>query len=268
MAHFQALLLMSLVALAGEPREAEAGGPAGTASPRPAPEPPPRVTTNQAGTATFIQLRDRRAELDRTIIEQQRDLDAGREKARSATDMLIELETLISRLKTSEGEQKAFLEARSAFLDRELKIIGRGKLPDRSTLEQDVGDRERLLLASKSEKDRIEAKISELLSLELAVQGFKTSMSIAFTILVGLVILGFFLVATVDQKVRQRIFSGQAGIQFVTLFSIVIAIILFGITNVLEGKELSALIGGLSGYILGRAQQDPAEPQDEPGGTK
>ena len=31
-----------------------------------------------------------------------------------------------------------------------------------------------------------------------------------------------------------------------------IAIILFGITNILEGRELAALLGGLSGYILGK----------------
>jgi hypothetical protein len=54
-----------------------------------------------------------------------------------------------------------------------------------------------------------------------------------------------------DDKVRQEIFSGQAGIQFITLLSLVIAIILFGITGILEGKELSALLGGLAGYILG-----------------
>jgi hypothetical protein len=37
----------------------------------------------------------------------------------------------------------------------------------------------------------------------------------------------------------------------------VIAIILFGITGILEGKELSALLGGLSGYILGRTSDRP-----------
>jgi hypothetical protein len=36
------------------------------------------------------------------------------------------------------------------------------------------------------------------------------------------------------------------------MFAIVIAVILFGIINILESKELSALLGGLSGYILGR----------------
>ena len=45
----------------------------------------------------------------------------------------------------------------------------------------------------------------------------------------------------------------RLGIQFITLFALVIAIILFGITGILEGKELSALLGGLSGYILGRS---------------
>jgi uncharacterized protein YjdB len=83
-------------------------------------------------------------------------------------------------------------------------------------------------------------------------QDFKRTMSMIFSVLIGLVIAGFFTMAWIDPAVRRAIFSGQTGLQFVTLFSIVIAIILFGITGILEGKELAALLGGLSGYILGR----------------
>jgi hypothetical protein len=42
-------------------------------------------------------------------------------------------------------------------------------------------------------------------------------------------------------------------LQFITLFSLIIAIILFGLTDVLQGRELAALPGGISGYILGRS---------------
>jgi hypothetical protein len=42
----------------------------------------------------------------------------------------------------------------------------------------------------------------------------------------GLVILGFFVLSFRDEAIRRAIFSGQTGIQFLTLFSIVIAIIL------------------------------------------
>jgi hypothetical protein len=81
---------------------------------------------------------------------------------------------------------------------------------------------------------------------------FKSEIAFAFAILVALVIGGFFFVAWKDEVVRRAIFSGESGIQFLTLFSVVIAIILFGITGILESKELAALLGGLSGYILGR----------------
>src|SRR4029077_11079085 len=83
---------------------------------------------------------------------------------------------------------------------------------------------------------------------------FKTRISTYFAGLVLAVILGFFVIAGFDSKVRQSIFSSETGIQFITLFSLVIAIILFGITGILESKELSALLGGLSGYILGKAR--------------
>ena len=94
---------------------------------------------------------------------------------------------------------------------------------------------------------------------------FKTTLSIMFAGLIAAVIIGFFVIAYIDPSVRSAIFGGQSGIQFLTLFSVVIAaIILFGITAILDGKELAALLGGLSGFILGRSTQDgPAKRQAE-----
>jgi predicted phage tail protein len=98
----------------------------------------------------------------------------------------------------------------------------------------------------------VEDTIQDMLNPDIAKQKFKSTVSMVFAVLVGAVIMGFFAIAFRDERVRQAIFSGQAGMQFVTLFSLVIAIILFGITSILEAKELAALLGGLSGYILGR----------------
>lgn len=84
-----------------------------------------------------------------------------------------------------------------------------------------------------------------------------------FAILVGAVIIGFFSIAFRSEKVRDAIFAGDSGIQFVTLFSVVIAIILFGVLKILEGKELAALLGGLSGYILGRGSSRRAQETQE-----
>ena len=100
---------------------------------------------------------------------------------------------------------------------------------------------------------RIDAELDRRANVVGPQQHFKLEMSIIFSLLVAIVIVCFFYIAGHDERVRQQIFSGQAGIQFVTLFSLVIAIILFGIIDILEGKELAALLGGLSGYILGRS---------------
>ena len=99
----------------------------------------------------------------------------------------------------------------------------------------------------------IGSKVTELNNTSYVSQNFKKQISWSFAFLVGLVIVGFFIVAYKDEKVRKSIFSGDVGLQFITIFSIIIAIILFGITEVLGGKEISALIGGISGYILGRS---------------
>jgi hypothetical protein len=98
----------------------------------------------------------------------------------------------------------------------------------------------------------IDDLVNQLFIASDASNSFRLRMSVAFSILVGLVIVGFFIVAYTNDEVKKSIFSNESGIQFITLFCLVVAIILFGIINILEGKELSALLGGLSGYILGR----------------
>lgn len=123
----------------------------------------------------------------------------------------------------------------------------------KSNPKQKLKDLNEELSKAKDEHSNVENRINELLSIEIAQQNFKKAISMTFAALVALVIVGFFCIAAYDPKVRQTIFSGQAGIQFLTLFSLVIAIILFGITDILGGKELSALLGGISGYILGRS---------------
>ncbi len=103
-----------------------------------------------------------------------------------------------------------------------------------------------------SDLDKITTQIFTKLSPEVSRRNFKWQITGIFAGLVALVILGFFFIANQDDSIRKAIFSGDSGIQFLTLFSLVIAIILFGITGILEGRELAALLGGISSYILGR----------------
>jgi hypothetical protein len=108
--------------------------------------------------------------------------------------------------------------------------------------------------------NRIEEKIVALLIPDSQKNLFKLDLSFIYAGIVSLLICGFFWIAATDSRVRLSIFSHEAGIQFITLFSLVIAIILFGILDVLKDKELAALLGGISGYILGRATTQRASP--------
>ncbi|OIQ50571.1 Chromosome partition protein Smc [Pseudodesulfovibrio hydrargyri] len=99
-------------------------------------------------------------------------------------------------------------------------------------------------------------RLSELLNRDSLQNSFRLNISIAFTLLVGVVIVGFYRIASTKDELAKTIFSGEKGIQFITLFLIIISIILFGIMGSLQSEELSALLGALSGYILGRTSKN------------
>ena len=54
-----------------------------------------------------------------------------------------------------------------------------------------------------------------------------------------------------NKNLAKDLLSGN-GLQFMTLFILIIAIILFGILDIFLGSELAALLSGISGYILGK----------------
>lgn len=117
----------------------------------------------------------------------------------------------------------------------------------------------------------VEQRIASLFDNSRDVNHFRTNATYTFGGMVFFVVIGFYLIAWKKEGVAATIFAGEMGMQFVTLFLIVIAIIMFGIMGTLEGRELAALLGGLSGYILGRtstgkkpAQPVPAAPEAQP----
>ena len=113
-----------------------------------------------------------------------------------------------------------------------------------------------LWTATQTEKNTIGARkkaVDSELAARLAAQAFKSRISLGCAGIITVVVIGFFWTASRSSDVISKIFGGEEGLQFITLFSMVVAIILFGVTGVLEGKELSALLGGLAGYILGRS---------------
>ncbi|WP_289031909.1 hypothetical protein [uncultured Paraglaciecola sp.] len=119
-------------------------------------------------------------------------------------------------------------------------------------IQEDIKSTKFLIEKTSNQLVPVEQKIANMLNIEEERNSFRSLISIAFCVLVAIVIIGFYYIAIKKEEIAHSIFAGEKGIQFVTIFLIVIAIILFGIMGILEGKELSALLGGLSGYILGR----------------
>jgi len=100
-------------------------------------------------------------------------------------------------------------------------------------------------------------QIDTALEPENRKQEFKTTMSICFVILIGILLISFFLIVYLrsDKSLSKDLLGGY-GLQFITLFVLIIAIILFGILDILKGSELAAMLSGISGYILGKGIQD------------
>ncbi|RWA74275.1 MAG: hypothetical protein EOQ29_01185 [Mesorhizobium sp.] len=192
------------------------------------------------------------------------DIEQGPEYfKRSKESYDFEVETLkdkISRIDAEESQRKKVFDDGIANLKKTLSDYQKSEdenVKRISELTSKIG-------TNYDKIDTIDAEILKLIDVGDADGWYKIIISLSFAFLVASVIYGFYRVVGENNQIVETIFSNDSGIQFITLFSIVIAVILFGIIGVLEGKELSALLGGLSGYILGRnsanQQQRPAAP--------
>jgi hypothetical protein len=96
-------------------------------------------------------------------------------------------------------------------------------------------------------------QLDSALAPEYKEQEFRKIISFIFALLIGILLIIFFFIVykKSDNNLSKELLSGQ-GLQFITLFVLIIAIILFGILNILQGSELAAILAGISGYILGK----------------
>jgi hypothetical protein len=109
-----------------------------------------------------------------------------------------------------------------------------------------------------------EQAIYASLSPEFRDQDFRIWISLTFSGLIAVLLLAFFFIIfkRSDANLSQLLLSG-AGLQFITVFILIIAIILFGILNVLGGSELAAILSGISGYVLGKGGEVIANKRKE-----
>jgi len=226
-----------------------------TASPQPTPEKPPDLTTEK----DFRPLFAERA----ALIDELRDLDQAVDDLQTKLRALRSVDTLEQDLKKAKSVLDTLKRQASTppTESQQKDIDTQGRYVDQINDNLQIARNSKPILdANKSEQAKkrqrlfaIEQRIAALFDATRDQNQFRLSATISFSVLVFIVVGGFYLIAWYKEGVAKTIFAGELGMQFVTLFLVVIAIILFGIMGTLEGKELSALLGGLSGYILGRA---------------
>lgn len=208
--------------------------------------------------ATLDQLsKDRAATIEK--------LNAASSDEERTEKLETEIRRIDRKIETTKQKQEAAQEAVDAVSSTVEQIN------NLSAREKGLGDYKAELQASQKAYndagnllDRVDERAQNLLSNDNEQNFFTMVSTISFAVMVGFVIVFFFIIAYRHETVRNAIFAGDSGIQFVTLFSLVIAIILFGVLRILEGKELAALLGGLSGYILGRGNASARQPQPAP----
>jgi hypothetical protein len=102
-------------------------------------------------------------------------------------------------------------------------------------------------------------QLDSTLAPEYHNQEFRKDISIGFAFLLGGLLIIFIVVILRSRKNVADYFFSDTGLQFITIFVLIIAIILFGILGILEGKELAAILAGISGYILGKTRTSPVQ---------
>jgi uncharacterized protein YjdB len=208
----------------------------------------------------YSQLDAERSNAQKQITEQDNRIKVLKDKIsdlESFETELAEVDKQIKELKDKTDKTEEEKEELKRLVDyrpvTEGRIKGLNEGRTTAELKEELKQQELSYPTTRAKLQCIDQTLRKWLSPE---GNFKFWMSFIFAILIALVIGGFFWTALIDDKVRQAVFAGQVGLQFIALFSIVIAIILFGITGILEAKELAALLGSLAGYILGRTMSN------------
>jgi len=216
----------------------------------------------------FLGLADRRGELFAQTAQLKSEIAELERKVSNTEPLRADFESnqkaleVLQKASPKNENERQKIEQRTYQLNKSQE--GTKALLDKNESDKKTLAEKRQLLAEKQAQAAVvQDRIAKMLSPD---QAFKLWASGIFSLLIGIVIAGFFLVSWKHEAVLEAIFSGQAGLQFLTLFSLVIAIILFGIMGILESKELSALLGGLSGYILGRGTATSKRMTKESGG--
>jgi hypothetical protein len=141
-------------------------------------------------------------------------------------------------------KEREYLTSQVENLSRELQLFERN-LNRKAELAKAVSKGEEIYA-------QMELSIHEQVQQDLRSHAMRLNLGYVFGILVTVLIMAFFYIADKHHHIATAIFAGPSGIQFITLFLLVMALAIFGLTQILEGKELAALLGSISGYILGR----------------
>ncbi|HWX84127.1 MAG TPA: hypothetical protein VNZ48_11075 [Xanthobacteraceae bacterium] len=212
--------------------------------------------TDQAITENKEELESEGKEL--TDLARERSAKLAKQRAEDSTpeekaSLPGDLRKLLDEIGHKRSDVQA-LRAKGEQLKRAKELLA--KVIDYSDFSQkfgpDIARLESIETRASQRVQQIDEAIFNFLLVESNDKRYTLYSTIVFGIAVVIVIGAFFFVAYKSEAVRAAIFANDSGLQFVTLFSLVIAIILFGVLKILEGRELAALLGGLSGYILGR----------------
>ncbi len=125
----------------------------------------------------------------------------------------------------------------------------------------------RSILNLEEDIDQTQITIDHALAPEYSKQKFRSSITLYFSALIGVMISLFFIIIFFKAKgdIAKTLLS-ENGLQFITIFVLIISVILFGVLEILQATELAAILSAISGYILGKTGRLEKKPPSPPTG--
>lgn len=216
-----------------------------------------------SNTDTLINLRDEQRRLSGDVAglasdteALKRELTVRKEDEQSLANTRQELRESIAR---SPRDENAIKRAQDAVEHFERAVAASRET---ASIQKEL-DAKRGELARKRQRIiDIDYELSDRLAIEEGNRSFRSRVAGGFGLLILVLFIGVVFIILRRDDVRQKVVADGVT-PLLAVFLLVAVVALVAITGVMESKDISGLIGGIGGYLLGRVEKKREEVEKE-----